>query len=76
MRWHTFRESGKMSLWARDQKEIIDHDTVTTSGLQGYLASYQALGVFDYAALEVKLEGEALAMIQDQTFGNAKSGRT
>ena len=65
-----------MSLWARDQKEIIDHDTVTTSGLQGYLASYQALGVFHYAALEEKLDGEALAMIQDRTSGNAKSGCT
>ena len=65
-----------MSLWARDQKEIIDHDTVTTSGLEGYLASYQALGVFHDAALEEKLQGEALAMIQDQTSGNAKSGCT
>ena len=58
------------------KKEIIDHDTVTTSGLQGYLASYQAFGVFHYAALEEMLEGEALAMIQDQTYGNAKSGCT
>ena len=46
-----FENLGEMSLWARDQKEIIDHDIVTTSGLQGYLASYQALGVFHYAAL-------------------------
>ena len=57
-----------MSLWARDQMEIIDHDTVTVSGLQRYLESYQALGVFHYAALEEKLEGEPLAMIQDVTM--------
>ena len=44
---------------------------MTTSGLQGYLASHhQALGVFHHAALEEKLEGEALAMIQDVTNQN------
>ena len=58
------------------KNEIIDHDTMTTSGLQGYLASYKALGVFHYGALEEKLEGESLAMIHHQTYGNAKNGCT
>ena len=34
-----FEDLGKMLLWATDQNELIDNDTVTTTGSKGYLAS-------------------------------------